>query len=259
MKLKVLSIDLDNYDQIKRSIIDCMEILNSRMIEEENFYNETYYAFKYLHNLESTNLGVQSSNGDLDALEETLSANDQILVKIRFFVLDTLNGNLYYNGNQNDVKVILKELFDIPFTRVNIIIDDDEFEKLKYIRIRVKESNQLSFDDDLARRMNPIPDLISDLANLDDLRSSSYEVTFKETGSLINRNKFNQILTYRKKGQITITARGFNKHGDSVKLSSSIIKEIEILPAIIKWQDSLRLSLENLVIAIKGAVSNENL
>ncbi|MDE8142003.1 hypothetical protein PT106_01580 [Erysipelothrix rhusiopathiae] len=247
MKLKVLTIDVDI---IRRTLVNFKDILDGRVLEENYTVCKRFYAFKHIIESESNDHGVLSQSGTMASLEDRLATSGDKLIKCRFVVVDTISKYVYYDGNQKDIKIILEKLFQINHNNILFIADIEAFYKLKQLKITTIPYGQIATDDDVQILKNQ-SDMISDLCeDGSNIASTVYEVNFIKEGAFFKKDEFEKITSKSKKGLISITAKGFDKDGNEVKLSSKISKEITVLPNVSTWGDKLNLQLNVLINAL---------
>lgn len=240
MNLKVLHID---NKKIERNNKGFESIIQSRIIKEENFKNKRYYVYSAYVKSSSESYGIQEPDGSISSLTDSLDKEKKHLLKCRFIVVDIDNKLVYYDGNLNDIKEILQELFDIKYSQILVNVDLEEFERLKKVKIRTIKNGQMSTSN-LDDRYDSRNDFIDDIAlDVGEIESTTYEVQFKRKGCLFNKDRFKEIVSDNQSGLRIITAEGYDKDGHEIKLSSQIMKKVTILESNSSWKKRLELEL----------------
>lgn len=238
LNLKILYIDVDN---LRRNDRSTENVIQSRIMLEADFKEKTFYVFRAYVKSNSESFGVQSEDGEVYPLSDSLERENKQLLKCRYIVVDTISRQVYYDGSLEDTRELLKELFDIESKSILVNIEVDEFVRLKKMRIRTINIGQMS-DSDLDSRYSYKNDFIDDIAsNTGEIESTNYEIIFKKSGALINRDRFKEVVRDCQVGLRTITAEGFDKDGNVIKLSSQISKKITILESESSWIKRLEL------------------
>lgn len=247
MNLKVLHIDAKI---ISRNNEDSNNILQSRVIKEENFKNRSFFLFSSYVQSSSESYGVRESNGSITSLSESLIKDDKQLLKCRFTIVDVKRKFVYYDGKLEDVKEILDKLFGIKYSEIHVNVDIEEFVRLKKLKVKTIKDGQMS-SNDLDNRYDSKNDLIDNIGvDKGEIESTSYEVIFKRDGGIFNKNRFKEILDDCQSGLRIITVDGFDKDGHEVKLSSHILKKVTILESQSSWKQKLELNLEQVLNAL---------
>ncbi|QIK57779.1 hypothetical protein G7059_07975 [Erysipelothrix sp. HDW6A] len=255
MKLKVLTIESE---RVRRNEVNINTILENRILEEDKSANGRYFAYKHIIESQSNDHGVLQQTGTMQSLGDRLASRGEKLIKCRFIVVDTLSKNVYYDGNQTDIRIVLMELFDVHYKEIMFVTDIDSFYKLRQLKIKTTPSGQIGMDDDISI-LSSQEDMFKDLCeDGSQVASTVFEVNFIKEGAVFKKDAFKKIASRSKKGLITITAKGFDEDGNEVKLSSKISKEILVLPEVSSWEDKLYLKLGYLVSSLVEEGNNEN-
>ncbi|KAF0226167.1 MAG: hypothetical protein FD179_998 [Erysipelotrichaceae bacterium] len=251
MILKVLHIECKNLKRNNKTVSD----IDSRLISEKPFYSNKFYVYKMFVRSSAESLGVLKDAGELAPLEDVMREGNMKLLKCRFVIIDLKQKIVYYDGLLDDIKDILQDFYDIKPQQILVSVSIDELETMKKLKIRTVRNGQMSavdIDDKYDQKNEVIEDLC---LNDGTIESSTYEIILKGKGSIFNRDKLKEIIEDHKSGLRTITAEGYDKDGRQVKLSSHIVKKVEILHNETGWQSRLNMPLQTVLDALRKEVN----
>lgn len=245
MRLKIIKVDAS---EMKRNDNKESEI-SERIRSVESFRGETVFIFSVFIKTRVNSIGAQNrTEKKFVGLEDVMDDLNYDLYKCRFYIVDTLKKNLYYDGSMDDVKLILKDFFDIEWKQISLVVDRDELVKVKSLKITTKSEGQMVLNEPL----NPEIESIDKMFQSDRIKTRTYEIGFSAAGSkLMKRDLFDKMLDDSEKSRSIITVQGFDKDGQQVRLGSRISKRIEILETTSSFEDKMGLPLSKIYEALK--------
>ncbi|QIK86544.1 hypothetical protein G7061_07945 [Erysipelothrix sp. HDW6B] len=249
MILKILKIDCED---MSRNNNDYSAIAD-RIKEHKSFDSNMIHIYSMYIKTSGNSIGARDRNeGNYEGLTIVMDELEYDLVKCRFIIVDTRNCNVYYDGNLTDVTLILKDFFSVNSSQISHVIERDDLEKIKSLKLTTKSEGQMVLNEPV----NPEMEMIDSIFESERIKTRSYELFFGDEGSrFIHRDRFNNLMDDSAGSRTIITAKGFDAEGRQVVLGSQISKKVELLKEYSSWNDKVTLPLETIYEELRREVT----